>query len=747
MTAGTSGATAQRRPRTSRRYFMQRDWHWGIVTAAIAAVASIIPRLFNPTFYYWDDMMQSFLPLWRHMGEEIRSGRFPLMEPGGWVGGNIVAEVGYGIFNPVNIVNSVIVSNFENLSLASYFIIIQFIALLAFGTYMLARDYGSNRPLALAAGVAIPFSGFTLFYEAARWPGGLMAFAWITVFWWSVRRYARRNTSPFLPFLLGFLTMTAGNPYGAIGVILVLGAVAVELMLMRHWRRLIPIVIVGALVGLTAVLVYFPLPLSSAVTVRQQNEILNDLFLSPDMSSLLTMSTSSMTPRINNFWAPIDNVPSSYLAWFVLPLLPWLDFRSFRGRSRQIFSIYVITGIYFLLTFAPSQVLVFRWPIRLIEYVYLGVIVLVAVVASAGLKTTAWKKRLFITVAILAFGTYRAWSMVPGGGKWQIFTLAVTLGLVCLAIFGWRRFGYKGLAAVLVIGTIATLGMQSRQFVPNNAVAGIGSPVDAETLRDATSDYKGNTIQIFNTMKITGKEFTGGQLLYGNQILNADVNNSMGRYSGISFTTYVNALCMNYRGETCPLAYTELFKPASDKIDATLADVLQVETVAVQKTLIAPDQLKVAPGWSIVSSDDSRTILRRDKPLPYPGTVSWASEGVSVQDSVRNGTDEKVTLSGSGSAGQLTLARLAWPGYSVKVDGQPQTLTQGPAGVILVDVPAGAKSVDITFTTPGLTIGLAAQALAWFGILLFTVIHYVRRRRNTTAAETTAPKTAQKVTV
>ncbi|MGO4434928.1 hypothetical protein AB4Y88_17030 [Paenarthrobacter sp. RAF9] len=248
-------------------------------------------------------------------------------------------------------------------------------------------------------------------------------------------------------------------------------------------------------------------------------------------------------------------------------------------------------------------------------------------------------------------------------------------------------------------------------------------------------------------MKITGKEFTGGQLLYGNQILNADVNNSMGRYSGISFTTYVNALCMNYRGETCPLAYTELFKPASDKIDATLADVLQVETVAVQKTLIAPDQLKVSPGWSIVSSDDSRTILRRDKPLPYPGTVSWASEGVSVQDSVRNGTDEKVTLSGSGSAGQLTLARLAWPGYSVKVDGQPQTLTQGPAGVILVDVPAGAKSVDITFTTPGLTMGLAAQAVAWFGILLFTVIHHVRRRRNTTAAETTAPKTAQKVTV
>ncbi len=141
-----------------------------------------------------------------------------------------------------------------------------------------------------------------------------MAFAWITVFWWSVRRYARRNTSPFLPFFLGFLTMTAGNPYGAIGVILVLAAVAVELMLMRHWRRLIPIVIVGALVGLTAVLVYFPLPLSSAVTVRQQSEILNDLFLSPGY--VLAADHEHLVheaPDQQLLGPPIDNVPLQLL--------------------------------------------------------------------------------------------------------------------------------------------------------------------------------------------------------------------------------------------------------------------------------------------------------------------------------------------------------------------------------------------------------------------------------------------------
>lgn len=172
-----------------------------------------------------------------------------------------------------------------------------------------------------------------------------------------------------------------------------------------------------------------------------------------------------------------------------------------------------------------------------------------------------------------------------------------------------------------------------------------------------------------------------------------------------------------------------------------------METVAVQKTLIAPDQLNVAPGWSIVASDETRTILQRENPLPYPGTVSWASDGISVQDAVKNGNDEHITLSGDGSAGKLTLARLAWPGYTVTVDGEPQKLTQGPAGVILVDVPAGASSVDVAFTTPGLTMGLAAQAAAWVGILVFTVFHYVRRHRRAKSEEHVIQTPAEKVSV
>lgn len=703
------------------------NWLWATLASFLVGLMSLVPRLFSPTFYYWDDMMQSFLPLWRHIGEEVLAGRFPMMEPEGWVGGNIVAEVGYGIFNPVNIINSVIVSQMNDLALASYFIIVQFMALLAFGVFMLCRDYGGNIPLSFAASTAIPFSGFTLFYEAARWPGGLMAFAWTTLFWWALRKYAQRCTSPFPPFLLGFMTMTAGNPYGAIGIIIVLIAVAAELGLVRKWRRLTPLVILGSAVGLTAVLVYFPLPLSAAVTVRTSSLIVNDLFLQPDMSSLLASSTSNYLPRLNNFWGPIENVPSSYLAWFTLPLVPWLNFRAIRSRTRQISSLYIITGVYFLLTFAPSNVLVFRWPLRLIEYAFLGMLVLFVVISSAGLRTTAWKSRMICSVGIALFGAYRAWSMVPEVTKGGAAALLLALTLIGLSALAYGRYGVPGMSVIMVLGTMATLVLQARLFVPNSPIEGFGSPANVTQLESAAKPFRGNTLQIFNFSELEPEEFTSGKILYGNQILNAGVESSLGRYSGISFLSYAEALCMNYRAETCPEAFTRVFAPASGKIQAPLADLMRVETVAVQRNLVPEEQLQTPPGWSVITDDAARIVFQRDEKLPYPGTLSWVSKGITVQSSETEDSRETVRLA-EGPEGTMVFSRLAWPGYTVSVDGASQALTQGPGGLIEVRIPEKSKIVELTYRTPGLDAGLALQAVAWLAICGMTIHHYNRRR-------------------
>ena len=68
---------------------------------------------------------------------------------------------------------------------------VEFLAILAMGTYLLAREYGAGRVPAVIVATAMPVTGFTLWYEASGWPAGLMAFTWVTHFWWSARRHAR----------------------------------------------------------------------------------------------------------------------------------------------------------------------------------------------------------------------------------------------------------------------------------------------------------------------------------------------------------------------------------------------------------------------------------------------------------------------------------------------------------------------------------------------------------------------------
>ena len=726
-----------RAPSETTRSRGLRGVYVALLVPVITVVLCVVPRLFNPTFFYWDDTMQSFLPVWRELGEELLKGNFELMDPRGWVGGNYMAEVGYGIWNPVNIINFMVVSTMSDLALASFLVIAEFMAILSLGTYLLTRSYGANKWLAAAAGIAIPFSGFTLFYEAARWPGGLMAFAWTSLFWWSLRRAMHSNRNPLVPFLFGFLAMTAGNPYGAVAVILVSTAVGVELLLTRKPLRLISLFFVALAVGLTAVLVFFPLPLSSAVTVRQDSIIANDMFLVPGIGDLTAMSTPNYRPPTTNFFGIIDVVPSAYLAWFVLPLLPWLNFRSIARRSRQISSLYIITGVYFLLSFAPSNILLFRWPLRLIEYAYLGILVLFMVVLSAGLNTAKMKSKLVISGSIIAFGVYRAWAVYPDALQSQIAAGVLVAALLAAALLMWRRYGFKGLSAVMAGGTACVLAFQSYAFVSHNPVAALGSPVDAEVLEESADSYKGNTLQILSLEGLEPSAFVDGSLLYGNQILNAGVEDSLNRYSGISYVSFANALCMNYRGETCPEAYDRLWDDASAQVPAPLADVLRLETVVVQKSLVDVEDEPLPEGWEIVESDEYRDVLQRRTSPELPGTVSWASPGVQVLSAEQEGDSETVRLTADAS-GQIGFARLAWPGYTVNVNGVAQDLEEGPAGLITVDVPAGTSEVSLSFTPPGLKLGLAAMAAGWALALLLGILHAVassRRSRRTRAVQ------------
>ena len=181
---------------------------------------ALIPALRDHRFYLTDDSAAQFLPSWYHLGELLRSGQFPLLDPTLWAGGNIAAEALFGIWNPVLLATMVFVSFVPNLVIASVVVKTFFLVLLALGVYGLAREYDVPRGLSAVAAVTVPFAGVTLYFDAASWSSGLTAFAFVPWFWWTLRRSARGELTPLVPFVAGYLAMTAGNPYGALGACL-----------------------------------------------------------------------------------------------------------------------------------------------------------------------------------------------------------------------------------------------------------------------------------------------------------------------------------------------------------------------------------------------------------------------------------------------------------------------------------------------------------------------------------------------
>ena len=585
----------------------------GVLTALLGA----IPQWRGTFFYYVGDNPESFIPLWHEVGSALREGRWPGFDPSGWLGGNLVGEAAYGMFNPVTLVNAVLVSGFDDLSLAGFTVMVEFLAILAMGTYLLAREYGAGRVPAVLVATAVPVAGFTLWYEASGWPAGLMAFTWVTHFWWSARKHARGRLIPLVPFLFGFLAMTTGNPYAALGMVVVLGAIAVELLLQRQFGRLAHLTVMGACVGLVALLVFLPLLGTSSVSARQQlADIVNDTFLVPDLGDLAGASSPTYLPSITNWnGALLEQLPSTYLAWFVLPLLPWLRWTALRGRAASLASLLVVGGAYLLATLGPSNLWLFRWPVRLIEYLYLAVAVLFAVALSAGLATDRVRRRALASGAIVVTGGYLAWAVQPGIYRVHVAGVIGVGLLVALAVLAGFRRGMAALGVVVVVGTAGVLTLQTSVFPPMpDGQTPPYPPYDLSDMTAGTAGFEGTVLQLAQLSGVTNEQKRDGELLFGN-LPRATGVESIVSYSGIGFLEFNDRLCIDYRGVTCPEAFGELWAPTGEGVPVPLVDALRVSTLVIQESLL-PEAARETPpdGWRLLDRTPARTVWVREQP-------------------------------------------------------------------------------------------------------------------------------------
>ena len=243
--------------------------------------------------------------------------------------------------------------------------------------------------------MALPFCGFTLFWDAGSWASGLIAFSYTPWVWFVLRRVMRGTANPFWGFVVGALAVTQGNPYGVLALVVVgLGAGArgtPRRRPHRSWAGVLKLVGVGACAALLLPLVYLPLLHTSDLTVRAFGALLgNTGKLQPAPGDLL--QAQHTRPRAAD--------PGDHRADGGARDLPRLvrgarccrgcAGATLRGRLRPVAAPLAVSVVYLALVLAPSKLWMFRWPLRVSEYLYLAVVVLFARAA----QPRAWPPRM-----------------------------------------------------------------------------------------------------------------------------------------------------------------------------------------------------------------------------------------------------------------------------------------------------------------------------------------------------------------
>lgn len=735
--------------RLGRLFRPRTDAGTAALVAVVVAALTQIPLLANRFFYLWDDSAAEFLPVWHRIGTGLLAGHWSPLVPGMWNGGDFAAEALFGIWNPVELLDSVFTALTGDLLVAAVVIKTQFLVLLALGIYAVCREYGSNRAAAAVVAIALPFSGFTLYFDAASWIAGLMGFAWTAHFWWSARRYMRGRLNPAVPIVFGLLLVTTGNPYGLLGMIVVAAALAVESLAAGDRRAIRRLAGVGAVAASASAMVFLPLVLSAAVTTRSPGSgILNTGFLVPGVGDLLNLSAPAYLPHSVSWHMAFWSVPATYLAWFIAPLAPWLDWRRVLHRPRTLFGVGLVAVVYLAMTVGPSQIWLFRWPLRVIEYAYLGLCVVLALALTESPRTDLPRRRAAATAGIIVAGGYLSWSAQPGLMH-TVIAATVLVGVLSWLMVRRVRAG-RPLSRLLIGGTVVVLGFQAWAFPANQNVTDWHPQHDVASMKQHFGTlYQGNTLMVGDPLTEAGR--LGGRRVWhdlpGGSLLQVAGVASLNNYTGISYRTYMRHLCMSYYGGTCQSLYTRLWRKDTDS-PAELADLLRLRTVVVQTQQhvtdalnppvpVVPGKKPVKPlvlpaGWGVRALDDHTLVLNRLKPLSWPdGRVSYTAQSVHVtaDDVASDGVGETVRYTGSGEA---RIAALLWPGWRATVDGHDVRLRGTDVGIVKILLPParpGGSTLKLSFRPPGYRVG---QAMGLLGLCLagaIIALWYRGRRR------------------
>jgi hypothetical protein len=715
---------------------------WPLLVVVAVVVGASVPLIFDRGFYFVDDTQSGAFGQWYEIGRRVLDLDWSLINPRVWQSGNYLAEGAWGIFSPL--LWLVGIGAYYATNALIFSTAVKFFCLLlgAVGVYALARNFGALRPWSALVAVAAPLAGFTLYMDAASWVNGLMAWSFLPLTWALARRAVLHAKSPVLPILSAICLVGIGYVHATIFLALVIGSLIVEAFLLKHRPSIVRAFALAFAAGSFAVIVHLPGLLTAPVTGRTSTYE-NSGLLTVDLSGLFASSTPVGTPDMLFFSGHFPFAPLLYIAWF-LPMFAFVDLGKLRQALRTRLSIVIILIAALVGVLLPSDFGALRFPVRMMPYVALAVLVLLAVGLSHARPAVLGRNRFLAAAGFVLLGAGLTWAAGPQYIKLLLLVTAMSLTGLWLAyrilsdralpLVGSNRSGLLAGRATTVVG-VAGIALTVLLLVPQHVssptspLPDYNVPNDVAEYQDQLQAAEGDVIVVGGVPNVNDPD-AWDELLVGNlwYVAEEDVQNA---YSAVYYSPYNNLTCMSYNGSTCPELYSRLFKPMKET-GLTPADLMGVSSVQSVKGVVAKkDWNNVPEGWSIAEDSEQTRLIVRDEPVAGAGSVVWTSEGteVSVLDEDAMGVTFQVDAVGA-DGGQVALSRLPWPGYQAdgaEVSAEPvDTFLLG----VDLDPDQAGSTVTVSFYAPGYPLQLAAAGLILLILAGWPLLRLIGRRRD-----------------
>ena len=85
----------------SAKVSTRAGWLWGVAAVGTVVVAGVVPLLFAADYFWRGDTQAAYFGAYYRLGELLRQGELPLMEPFAWRGGNHIVEGNFGLLSPI----------------------------------------------------------------------------------------------------------------------------------------------------------------------------------------------------------------------------------------------------------------------------------------------------------------------------------------------------------------------------------------------------------------------------------------------------------------------------------------------------------------------------------------------------------------------------------------------------------------------------------------------------------------------